>query len=165
MRDIEVMETELLRLARQPESVERTAQMLRLQERIQEREYRASGRSADVALARGESATPPAVYAGDEPPPWGSELLAFIRAAFFRVLEARAPRREMLCHAMAFGFAHPAYPSCRQAALAFGCSHEEISFRVKEIQREYNLPANQFNKSLRACEKYKQTNGARRKTA
>lgn len=166
--DIEAMETELLRLARLPRSTGNTQQMETIQLRIRDREFSVNSRSPEVAIARGESATQPEVHGDDsasarESP--GGELMGLLKATFFRIMEARTPRRETLCHAMAFGFDHPAYPSARQASRSLGCSPEEISFRVKEIQREYNLPPNQFNKSEKAREKYRETNGAKRRTA
>lgn len=164
--DIETMEAELLRLARLPGSESNTAQMEALQLEIRDKEFTVSSRSADIPLARGNSSTPPEVHTDESAVnghAWSGELMTLIKAAFFRIIEARTPRRETLCHAMAFGFDHPSYPSARQASVAFGCSHEEISFRVKEIQREYNLPANQFNKSATARAKYRQTNGAKKR--
>lgn len=165
--DLEAMEDELLRMARMPMTPERTQSMEELQLRIRDREYTINSRSAEVAIACGAGATQPEIHAESMPggKEFGSELLTLIKAAFFRIIEARTPRRETLCHAMAFGFAHPSYPSARQASKALGCSPEEISFRIKEIQREFSLPSNQFNKSAKATARYRETNGARRKTA
>lgn len=162
--DLEAMEAELLRWAREPQSDHRTKAMLVLQTRINQREFRVNGQDSEIALARGQSATLPEAYAESETSTFNGGVLLLMKAIFFRVMEARVCRREMLCYAMAFGFDHPSYPSCRKAALAFGCSNEEISCRVKEIQREFNLPRNQFNKSAKATAKY-QANGARRKIA
>lgn len=51
----------------------------------------------------------------------------------------------------------PGAASMRNLAEAYGYSPERISQRVEEIQRRFNLPKNQHNKSAAAVQSYKVT--------
>lgn len=126
--------------------------------------YIGNGRTHDItelsiAIEDTENSALPIERVGADDARAAGELL---REFLFRIIdENENPRLEAECISLAFGFG--AARGLTQTAVAerYGVTRAAVSKRVREIKRDFNLPASEFMKSDRAAATYRLTNKAK----
>lgn len=163
---IEMLEGRLTELIKAGGSAD---EMKAIQSEIDELETHTRRRdcSDDLAIAQSSEAAP-----GDSTDGWtiktshekGMGIVRMFRAMLADIAKAPSPRFACECCQIALGFkVDIERVSMRDVARRNGKTPEAVSKRVDELRREFNLPTTDQNKSDRAVERYKSSNGRMRK--